>query len=73
MEHNLLIMETRVDRFRSCLPVSDIQPTPKPGDETKEKKGWLKGRREKEEKLSRGRIEVNHCEEERRAALQEEH
>lgn len=43
MEHNLLIMETCVDRFRSCLPVSDIQPTPKPGDETKKKKGVIEG------------------------------
>lgn len=38
MEHNLLIMETCVDRFCPRLPMSDIQPTPKPGEEKQKKK-----------------------------------
>ena len=33
MEHNLLIMETGVDGLCARLPMSDIQPTPKPGEE----------------------------------------
>ena len=38
MEHNLLIMEICVDGFYPRLPVSDIQPTPKPAEEKEEKK-----------------------------------
>lgn len=38
MEHNLLIMETRVDGFCPRLPVSDIQPTPKSGEEKEQEK-----------------------------------
>lgn len=41
MEHNLLIMETCVDRFCPRLPMSDIQPTPKPGEEKEKKKGEI--------------------------------
>lgn len=43
MEHNLLIMETRVDRFGPRLAVSDVQPTPKPGREKGEEKGETEG------------------------------
>lgn len=43
MEHNLLIMETCVNRFCPRLPMSDIQASPKPGGE-REKKERLRAR-----------------------------
>lgn len=35
MKHNLLIMEICVDRFRPCLPMSDIESTSKTGEANK--------------------------------------
>lgn len=57
MEHNLLIMETRVDRFYPRLPMSDIQASSKPGGE---KKGDTEGqgKRRKESRNVKTREEL---------------
>lgn len=62
MEHNLFIMETCVDRFRPRLPMSDIQPSPKPGREKKGETGPSDRRTgDREQKHdSKGAIEINY-------------
>lgn len=49
MKHNLFIMEICVDRFCPCLPVSDVQPTPKPGDEKEKQKEEIEGQKHEKE------------------------
>lgn len=48
VEHNLLIMETCVNRFCPRLPVSDIQASPKPGGENKKRKQRLRPEQEEQ-------------------------
>lgn len=72
VEHNLLIMETCVNRFCPRLPMSDIQASPKPGGERKkreETEGQNKRSTESRTVKPKGGIEINHCVEDRRAAL----
>lgn len=47
MEHDLLIMEIRVDGFCPCLPMSDVQPAPKPEEEKEKKERIFKVKRGK--------------------------
>lgn len=59
MEHDLFIMETCVDRFCPRLPVSDIQPSPKPGRKKKGETGPGKKKKKEHKNDTKGRIEIN--------------
>lgn len=71
MEHNLFIMETCVDRFRPRLPMSDIQPSPKPGRVKKGESGPRDRRIESTNMTAKGLLRSTIVED-RRAALQEQ-
>lgn len=55
MEHYLLIMETCVDGFCPRLAMSDIQPSPKPGEQKEKKRERIWGQmQEKGERTKKG-------------------